>query len=57
MLKDILKLKGVAKLEKKEQTNVNGGFFGGCQVALCLGDEDCGGFCQCIGNICQSNFH
>ncbi|NAS30265.1 hypothetical protein GTQ40_04725 [Flavobacteriaceae bacterium R38] len=58
MLKDILKLKGVTELEKKQQRHVKGGFFGGgfscptfCQSTQdCLPDDCPFSFAICTGN-------
>ena len=43
MLKSILKLEGVKKLEKTAQNDINGG-GGGC-TAFCRDDRDCRNFC------------
>ncbi|NER15258.1 hypothetical protein GWK08_17510 [Leptobacterium flavescens] len=55
MLQDILKLKGVTELGKKQQGKVNGGF--GCAI-FCIDDSDCGDCgptyrCTPGGGICQ----
>lgn len=54
MLKGILKLNGVVELKKEEQDAMKGG-FGSC-LAFCVSDADCESGCQCICDICQSNF-
>ena len=42
MLKDILKLKGVTELEKKQQKTVSGGFWGGFDCpTFCESSDDC----------------
>ena len=55
MLKNILKLEGVNKLEKDAQAHLNGGFWGRrCRVILCDSDDSCGDGCSCVDYVCQS---
>ncbi|NAS30266.1 hypothetical protein GTQ40_04730 [Flavobacteriaceae bacterium R38] len=58
MLKDILKLKGVTELEKKQQKNLQGGIWGGFECpTFCQSAEDClsgNGDCAFTQAICAT---